>query len=443
VRLPALGWGEKDGTVTNSERVISRQRTFLEAPGEARPDWWMIAEVARRLGHGDRFAWTGPGDVFREHAALSGFQNEGSRIFDISALAALDDAGYQAMAPVQWPRPAQGATPARLFAQGGFRTVGGRGGLPPTVPAPPMSQASSAYPLILLTGRVRDQWHTMTRTGKSPRLMTHQPEPLLSIHPLDAGDIADGGLARVTSTLGDSVMRVRHDEGIRRGSVFAPMHWTSRFCATGRVNQAVSANPDPLSGQPELKHTPVAVTAFAAGWHGFVLARQGYSGLASYEALVPLGPVWRHELAGEGSPLAAFTALRGELGGRGWIEMRDPARGRFRAVRVVDGIAEACLFVDRTADLPQRDWLLGMFATNLTPAQSRVLLAARPADGPPPSPTVCVCHGVNMETIGAAVRSGCRSVAAVGEATAAGTGCGSCKPEIKAILELELIAEPA
>jgi assimilatory nitrate reductase catalytic subunit len=441
VRLPALGWGEKDGTVTNSERVISRQRAFLDAPGEARPDWWMVAEVARRMGAADKFAWDGPADIFREHAALSGFHNSGGRVFDISALAALDDAGYNAMAPTRWPRPADGSARERLFAQGGFPTATGRARLPPTVPAPPVEGASAAYPLILLTGRVRDQWHTMTRTAKSPRLMTHQPEPCLSVHPDDAGAIDDGGLARVTSSHGDAVMRVRLDPGMRPGSVFAPMHWTSRFCATGRVNLTVNAHPDKLSGQPELKHTPVRLGAFVAGWHAFILARQAFSGLAPYEALVPLGAMWRHELAGEGTPAAAFTALRGEIGGRGWIEMRDPAAGRFRAVRVVDGVVQACLFVDRSSALPAREWLAAMFAATLTPLESRKLLAARAADGPPPSPTICVCHGVNMETIRMAVRGGCHDVAAVGGATLAGTGCGSCKPEIRALLEEEMVAE--
>jgi assimilatory nitrate reductase catalytic subunit len=443
VRFPALGWGEKDGTVTNSERVISRQRPFLTPPGEAKPDWWIAAEVARRMGHAADFAWQRPADVFREHAGLSGFRNVGARVFDISALAGLDDAGYDAMRPTQWPCPASGETAARLFADGRFPTATGRASLPPTVPTKPMDAASDAWPLILLTGRVRDQWHTMTRTGKSPRLMTHQPEPVLSVHPGDAGGIEDGGLARITSSHGDSVMRVRHDPGLRRGTVFAPMHWTSRFCATGRVNHAVNAHPDRLSGQPELKHTPVRLAAFAAGWHGFILARSCFPGLAPYEALVPLGPVWRHELAGDGAPEAAFIALRGELGGRGWIEMRDPAHGRFRAVRVVDGRAVACLFIDRTAALPPRDWLLAMFDTSLTPLQSRALLAARAADGPPPSPTVCVCHGVDMETIRASIRGGCGSVGAVGEATKAGTGCGSCKPEIRAVLDRERIVEPA
>ena len=128
VVLPAAGWAEKDGTVTNSERRISRQRAFRAAPGDARPDWWMFAEVARRMGWENEFSYGGPADIFREHAALSAFENDGQRVFDIGALADLDDAAYDALAPVQWPspKPGHGLTGPRLFARGGFPTPDGR-----------------------------------------------------------------------------------------------------------------------------------------------------------------------------------------------------------------------------------------------------------------------------------------------------------------------------
>src|SRR5581483_1325531 len=118
VVLPAASWGEKDGTVTNSERRISRQRAFRAAPGQARPDWWMFTEVARRMGWGAHFAYAGPADIFREHAALSAFENDGARLFNLGALAGLDDAAYDALAPVQWPLPrlGQGQAGPRLFA---------------------------------------------------------------------------------------------------------------------------------------------------------------------------------------------------------------------------------------------------------------------------------------------------------------------------------------
>ena len=111
VLLPAAAWGEKDGTVTNSERRISRQRTFLPLPGDARPDWWIICEVASRMGHGEAFAYSEPAEIFAEHAALSGFENGGARDFDIGALAGIDGAGYEDLEPLQWPRTSADCRP--------------------------------------------------------------------------------------------------------------------------------------------------------------------------------------------------------------------------------------------------------------------------------------------------------------------------------------------
>ena len=185
VVLPAAAWGEKDGTVTNSERVISRQRPFRRPPGEAWPDWRQVGEVARRLGHGAAFAYRGPADIFREHAALSAFENDGARAFDIGGLATLADAEYDALAPTQWPRPRSGKGRKRFFADGGFFHPDGRARFV-AVEDPPPPPLTEAFGLVLNTGRVRDQWHTMTRTGLSPRLARHREAPFVEVHPDDA-----------------------------------------------------------------------------------------------------------------------------------------------------------------------------------------------------------------------------------------------------------------
>ncbi|HEY7972984.1 MAG TPA: molybdopterin-dependent oxidoreductase, partial [Xanthobacteraceae bacterium] len=177
VLLPAAAWGEKDGTVTNSERRISRQRAFLPLPGEARPDWWIVTQVAQRLGFNRAFPYACPADVFREHAALSAFENNGTRDFDVGALAALDDRAYDDLRPVQWPCPAGGAAQARLFGQGNFFTPDRKARF--VAPEPLATDVQPAFPFRLNTGRVRDQWHTMTRTGLSPRLATHRAEPFV------------------------------------------------------------------------------------------------------------------------------------------------------------------------------------------------------------------------------------------------------------------------
>jgi assimilatory nitrate reductase catalytic subunit len=162
VLLPAAGWGEKDGTVTNSDRTISRQRAVLPAPGEARPDWAILADVGRRMGFGPAFGFATPAEVFREHAALSGIAGGFGLDFDISALAGLSDAGYAALAPVRWPVTAA-RTGGRFFGDGRFFTASGRGRMVPVTSAPPQARTSARYPFRLNTGRIRDQWHTSAR----------------------------------------------------------------------------------------------------------------------------------------------------------------------------------------------------------------------------------------------------------------------------------------
>ena len=188
VLLPAAAWGEKDGTVTNSERRVSRQRAFLPLPGEARPDWWIVSEIAHRLGFGAAFGYRGPADIFREHAALSAFENGGSRDFDIGGLAAISDDAYQELDAVMWPVQAgKMRGEKRFFSGGGFFTDDHHARF--IAPEPPALRAATnaIYPLRLNTGRVRDQWHTMTRTGKSPRLAAHSSQPFVEINPADAG----------------------------------------------------------------------------------------------------------------------------------------------------------------------------------------------------------------------------------------------------------------
>ena len=211
VVLPAAGWGEKDGTVTNSERRISRQRPFLRPPGEAKPDWLQIVEVARRLGHAEAFAYEKPADIFREHAALSAFENDGARAFDIGALAPMSDAAYDALEPVQWPLPSGAKVGARrLFSDGGFFHRDRKARFVALAMPRPAAALSAAFPMTLNTGRVRDQWHTMSRTGLSPRLARHRAAPFVEVHPDDAAryHLEDGGFATVASERGQVELRV-------------------------------------------------------------------------------------------------------------------------------------------------------------------------------------------------------------------------------------------
>ncbi len=202
--------------MTNSERRISRQRPFLPPPGETKADWWIVAEVAKRLGY-QGFDWDGPAAVFREHAALSAFENQGSRDFDLGGLAALDDAGFDALTPVQWPvRDASDLGDKRFFAEGGFFTPDRKGRFIAPAPVHLSETATEAFPLLLNTGRIRDQWHTMTRTADHQGLPCILWNPSLRSIQDDAArfQLESNHHARVRSAHGEALLAVKLDDGL-------------------------------------------------------------------------------------------------------------------------------------------------------------------------------------------------------------------------------------
>jgi assimilatory nitrate reductase catalytic subunit len=452
VVLPAAGWGEKGGTVTNSERCISRQRGFRHSPGGARPDWWMLSEVGRRMGWGTAFDYHGPADIFREHAALSGFENDGARLFDIGALAELDDAEYDRLQPLQWPLTCNRGRPqgtARLFDHGQrFSTPDGKARLVPTPFRPVAEPVDGQRPFVLNTGRIRDQWHTMTRTGRIPRLMAHSAEPLLYIHPADAewNGLIEGGFARVGSRYGTTVLPVRLSVDQRRGEVFAPMHWTDRFSSAGPIDRLVGSAVDPISGQPELKATPVQVAPVAALWRAMLLRREEFSPAGPvYWARVPLPTGHAFYLAGweplpSGSGTETWVSeMLGAPEGAEMVIYADPGRGTFRYASIVDNRLDACLFLSRNAAaLPSCDTLAKLLGAEIAREESMYLLSGRRLDDVAtvdPGPTVCACFAVGLNTLHVAITERhLTSVAEIGAILSAGTNCGSCIPELKAIL---------
>ncbi len=441
--LPAATWGEKSGTVTNSERCISRQRGFRAAPGEAMPDWWMFAEIGRRMGHRGAFGWNGPADIFREHAALTAFENGGARRLDLGALAGLDDAAYDALTPVQWPCPAAGQAGGqpggRLFADGGFTTPDGRARM--VALAPPALPADAARPLILNTGRVRDQWHTMTRTGAVVSLMAHSPAPVLAIHPhdADAAGIAADGLVRVETASGSTVLRCLSDPRQRQGEIFLPMHWTDAFTSAGPAGALVHALVDPHSGQPDLKRTPARVVPVAEAWRGRLLRRRA--------GTLPPGLVWSrapvaggdaYAMAGTaplGRLIASEAALRALLGVDTAAEIvshADAALGLYRFAAFAGEVLEAAAFFGppghTLAEAALAESRLGQTV------QNRFGLLAG-SGAAPAGRIVCACHAVGEAAIGAAIAGGASSVEAIGAVTRAGTNCGACVPELRGMLK--------
>jgi len=464
VLLPAAAWGEKDGTVTNSERVISRQRAFLTCPGEARPDWWIVCEVARLLGFGEAFGFEKAAAIFAEHARLSAYENDGARAFDIGDLAELDAEGFDSLEPTRWPASSAGRNPpsppfakggtrsessktTRLFTNGGFTFPDGRARLIEVKAKPPANAPDAEYPWILNTGRVRDHWHTMTRTAKSPRLAGHISEPFVEIHPEDAAryGIEDATLATVTTRWGSLIARVTCNEGQRPGNLFAPIHWNDQFASRARVGALVNPAVCPISGEPEFKHTPVRIEPFGAAWYGFALAARRLpmtrAEHVDYWVAVPGLRFCRYEMAGRETPEDATAWARRllNIGTRAidLIEYRDDAAGVYRAAHVDGGALEACVFMAKASSLPARTWLSSLFLQDgLEECDRTALLAGRPADpAADTGPQVCSCFGVGRNTIVEAIRAeSLKTPAAVGEALNAGTNCGSCVPEIKALL---------
>ncbi len=452
--MPATGWGEKDGTVTNSERRISRQRAFLPAPGEARPDWWIVGEVARRLGWGEAFDFDSAAAIYREHAALSGFENDGRRAFDIGAQAALSDAAYDALAPVQWPLPAAGGVmaPARMFAAGGFVTDTGRAIFIAVESRRSRPSVDAAFPLHLNTGRVRDHWHTMTRTGKSPRLSVHIGEAFCAIHPSDASvrGIEPASLVRVKSPRGEIVVRALVSADQAEGAVFVPMHWSGQFSADARVGKLLPPATDPVSGQPGLKFAAVEVMPFAAAWYGFAITRERPAVIdAAYWSAARIKGGWKLEVAGMEAPADwpafAATAIGDAAAGTTWQSYEDAGAGVYRYAALSAGQVVGAVFLGRKPVEVSRAWMAGLFAEAEAPeAYAQDLLAGRAGNGrPDPGATVCSCFAIGINQIVAAISEpGGASVDAVGKRLGAGTNCGSCRAEIQTIISANLAGEP-
>jgi assimilatory nitrate reductase catalytic subunit len=444
VKLPALAWGEKDGTVTNSERCVSRQRPLFAAPGEARADWRIIADVAKAMGFADDFNWRRPAEVFGEHARLTRFENS-TRPLNLGPLSGLSAQGYDQLQPVQWPVKADGKGQARLFTDGVFATPDGRARMIP-VQAKAAAETDPGFPLSLNTGRVRDHWHTLTRTGLAPDLCRHAPEPYVEIHPDDAAplNIGEGALTRVITRHGEAVAIAKLSPRQRRGSIFMPMHWTDAYAPSGRANPLVGSAVDPQSGQPEFKHTPARVQAYRETWRGFFIARPAYVAPEGTELIwrrIPSDACHLHEFAGRGDADERARVAKALSGSphpsRELVNFEDRGTGALRRAAIVDGRLEWVLFLTTASRLPARDWLLSLFeAEHLSDDARLSLLAGRPLGRlqAEAGPMVCACLKVGALTIGRAIAAGAGSVEAVGQVTGAGTNCGSCRPEILAMI---------
>lgn len=452
--LPALGWGEKDGTVTNSERRISRQRALLPPPKEAKADWWAITQVARAMGFEKDFPYETAHQIFTEHAQLSGYENtlDGhdsiltKRDFNIASLAELSPNQYDELKPIQWPVTSESPKGTeRMFKDGHYFTPSGKANMIAIAPKSPEAKLSKQYPLILNTGRIRDQWHTMSRTALAPQLNMHKAEPFVELHPDDAQHfgIKDDALVVATTTYGEMIARADVTPSQKPGHIFIPMHWTDQLTTKGRVGALVNPVVDPISGQPESKHTPVKVKAYQPQWHGFLLSRRALNieGV-QYQVKIRGQKFYRYELASDNVVDDFSLWARGMLcddkkAETQWVEYSDIKQRKYRGARFVGDMLESCLFISPNLDLPSRGWIAELFnKSNIEVDERMAMLSGSPPAGREDcGKTICACFGVGENTIKTAIsKQGIDSIKAIGECLNAGTNCGSCIPELQQLL---------
>ncbi|QQE90398.1 nitrate reductase [Azotobacter chroococcum] len=450
--LPAAGWGEKEGSVTNSERRVSHVRRAVPAPGEARADWAITCDFARRLEHHLRpgepslFDFASPAALFEEYKQLTAGCD-----LDLSGLshALIDDLG-----PQQWPFPAGASrgTP-RLYADGVFPTASGNARFQADPFRAPQEKREARYPLTLNTGRLRDQWHGMSRTGTVAQLFGHAEEAALSLHPdeLRRRRLVSGDLVKLRSRRGSLIVPVQADEAVRPGQAFLPMHWGDRFLKGLGTNVLTLPAFDPLSKQPELKHAGVEVEKVELPWQLFALVegdvQQRFAKLRplleefAYASLTLTGrerPALLVKAASAAAPdatlLAQIDALLG-LDEGPVLAYDDPRRTVGKRVRIEDGRIHAIRLAGETA---ARDWLKALWEEGKADADLRRWLLA-PLSTPPGNAggckgkTVCSCMNVSDTAIREGIDRGL-DLDGLKQELKCGTSCGSCVPEIKRLL---------
>lgn len=462
--LPATTWGEKEGTVTNSERAISRVRAAVSAPGEARHDWAIVVDFARRLGirmgradlAARMFPYTTPESIWNEHR-----ESTRGRDLDITGLSyrLLEQAG-----PQQWPFP-EGARQGtvRLYEDGRFPTPSGKARFVVTEHRITAESPDARYPLHLNTGRLRDQWHGMSRTGLVARLYSHEPEPMLHMHKDDMArrGLVSGDLIQVKSKRGGVVLKVLESTTLRPGQTFVPMHWGGNTMGGQGVNVLLPAAFDPYSKQPELKHAAVQVEKYQAG-QPLVAMRRSESdadgGLHPnplevmdrlrrwlphfpYASLTLAGrntPVVVLKAHGEALPPELLDALDQDLAlddENRVMAYQDTQRTVSKRARVE---GDALAAVRLSGETRAAGWLADLMVQGHSVEAVRPWLFAPRSQPPVAQATrgkvICNCFDVAEEDIAAAFRNG-ETLDALQARTRCGTNCGSCVPELKRLAQ--------
>ncbi len=457
VLLPATSWGEKEGTVTNSERRISRVRPVISKPGDARHDWEIVISIARRiealLGRNRTlFPYTSPEQLWNEHR-----ESTRGRDLDITGLsyALLEQQG-----PQQWPYP-HGASQGkqRLYEDGRFPTPTGRARFVNAIYQPVADKVDARYPFRLNTGRLRDQWHGMSRTGTVASLFAHAPEPavLMAAEDMQRRLLTDGDLVEIRSRRGRLLLPVQASDELRSGQAFIAMHWGDEY-VSGRdshgINGLTSPVVDPVSRQPELKHAAVAIKKAELPWRfvafGWMPADQALQLQIALRAMMPsfayasvtlfgrdhVGVLFR----GANEAAVDIAAIEHQFGLTGAEVLRyaDARRGVSRALRVRDGRLNT---ISLAGDVAAERWLRSLLEQESSVGQlGRLLLqptAEPPAHVVEQGKIICSCFGVSERQITELLLASENelSVGLLQQRLKCGTNCGSCLPELKAMVK--------
>lgn len=440
VKLPATPWLEKNGTVTNSERRISRQTNAIAPNGQAKHDWKIIADVATAMGFSG-FDYSHVSEVFREFAQLSAFENNGERVFDISAFSTITTAQYNRLKPVQWPvNDTYPEGKKRIYEDGKFSTPSGKAKFFPITPREPTQKTSTEYPFRLNSGRLRDQWHTMSRTGKASQLTAHTDRCYIYINPDDAAllDIVDDEIVNVTSATGQATVHAKLDKNQKTNECFMPIHWNKQFASNANVSDLYESIADPISGQPESKHGAIAVSKTCFKQFGQLHISDDFLVQTQIN-----NEFWSKARTNYGlSVQFANTTLESDM--LNWCQTTSQISGEWMQftqenTRYIICIQEGKLvFLCYSSEVNptiESAWLEYIFShENLPENDIQSLLSGASSDEFAKGKQICSCFNIGEKEIISAIEDGCGSVEQLGDTLKCGTNCGSCKSELGALL---------
>ncbi len=437
VAFPSTGWGEKNGTVTNSERRISRQRPLVAPYSGAKNDWQIMCEVAKKMGF-EGFDFTDPSGIFEEWAQLTDFENNGSRLLNLSGLVGLTKSQYDNLKPIMWPVVKnQPYKNGQVFTDNQFSTADNKARFIPITPQLPVQQTSSDYPFVMNSGRIRDQWHTMSRTGKSTALSSHITRPYIEINPLDASKLAikQNDLISAIAQTGQVTAHAKVTDAVRKGECFMPIHWNKQFASSATVSGLYQSVVDPLSGQAECKHGAVNIVKAPFVQYMQLFAKNELVINSDFWLKVNASNCFNYQLAlnKPQSDLLYYCQTLTGLQGQ-WSAMNTAKAMHVQCIK-----NEQLAFVGVISNEQKEislEWINHLFAEPLlTFTQLQSLLYATPDEEFTQGVQVCSCFKVREQPIINAIKNGANTVEQLGSELKCGTNCGSCKTQLSQLIK--------